>query len=130
MNAADDWRENWFVKNIGTEIPFIGPFLKENETSKAVREAIKTAFMLAGGLTFMMTDPFDSMAMDQSPALSGTKMAGGMALGMMAGNVTYNVLESSGDAVYRCATAFRAKAGEGGYKDLEIAGGLHAGGKA
>lgn len=80
MNAANDWRNNWFIKNIGFEILFVGSFLQETELNKAIRGAIKTGFMLAGGIAFMVTDPFDSMAMGERPVLSAIKMGGGMIL--------------------------------------------------
>ena len=123
-----NWRNNWFVKNIGYEIPLVGPFLKETELAKAVRGALKSTCMLVGGVAFMITDPFDSMAMGEAPATSAGKMAGGMALGMMAGNVAYNILDSATTSAYNCAVSFyQQKTDDAGqYSTLEMGKGHDA----
>ena len=101
-----NWQDNWFVKNIGYEIPLVGPFLKETEIARAIRSTLKSTCMLVGGVTFMITDPFDSMAMGEVPATSAAKMAGGMTLGMMPGNIAYNILDSATTSAYNCAVSF------------------------
>ena len=118
MLTTENLRDRWFVKNVGAETPIFGAFFKEKELSKAVKGSLKSACMLAGGVSFMVTDPFNAMMMGESPVISSAKMAGGMALGMMTGTVAYNILESVGQSIYNCAVSFYSQ--EGPYRDMNL----------
>ncbi len=103
--GAMDWRDSWFVQNIAGELPVIGPCLKEKEATKAVREALKSTCMYAGGIAAMVLNPFGASSEDSANE-NATKMCGNMVIGATIGKIGYNLLESASVQLYRCASAW------------------------
>lgn len=94
------WRNNWLVKNVLTEIPIIGAIFHSDNIPHVLHHAGKSTAMLVGGTTGMMLDIIKSDEAD-SMVVGMTKATTNMAIGMMAGNVAYNVLFSIGNKAYQ-----------------------------
>lgn len=102
------WRENWFVKNWLTAIPFVGAFFKTPNNKEAAKHALHYTFMLAGGTTLMILEALPT-SMDDPAVVKHAKMTTNMAIGMAVGEMCYNTLFSAGKAVVSrlpCSAAF------------------------
>jgi len=89
------WRDNWFIKNVFSEIPVVGGIFQTAQLGHVASYAVKSSFMLLGGTTVMM---LNLLGIDENdnPGVTFAKMTGGMAIGMTAGVVLYNSLFSAG----------------------------------
>lgn len=111
--SSGSWRQNWFVENVLAEIPILGTFFQTESIPEAIQHASKHAAMLLGGSFGMAmrmminasknTDHrgcVDKMSSADSMGSELVSMVGYMAVGMMAGTVTYNMLTGLGRGIY------------------------------
>lgn len=73
------WREQWFVRNILTEIPVLGSFIKIRDYWSALYDAGKCVAMLGGGavLGVALPPPADSSSEYRVAHMAATMGAGG-----------------------------------------------------
>lgn len=98
------WRGNWFVKNVLAEIPIMGGFFHKSSVTEALSSAAKETFMFAGGTAGMMLTMMSSKK-DEDMTTHTAKMVGGMAGGMFAGHVVYNIFSDAGKKIKDCLSS-------------------------
>jgi hypothetical protein len=89
QKKPNHWLIRWLVPNVLAEIPIAGSFFEKETWSESVHAAGKCTSMLVGGSIGMMY-PIDTTNNER------LDMTAGMAIGMMTGKVTFNVLCSVG----------------------------------
>lgn len=101
QDEGEGWKNNWFVKNVLSEIPIIGAFFRARSITYAVHQAFKSTVMIVGGSVGMMLHILKIENTD-TMGVRMTKDTVNMAIGMMAGNVAYNALISLASCIYKC----------------------------
>lgn len=100
-DEGEGWKNNWFVKNVLSEIPIVGAFFRTGTITCAIRQAFKSTVMIVGGSVGMMLHILKIENTD-TMGVRMTKDTVNMAIGMMAGNVAYNALISLASSIYKC----------------------------
>ena len=87
------WFNNWFIQNTVAEVPVIGGFFR---IEHGIHHSVKSGFMLAGGILFMVIKLIPSNEAD-SQWVELAKQAVNMGTGMAIGMILFNVLSLIGN---------------------------------
>lgn len=100
--TSQNWKQNWFVKNVIVEFPIIGDFFHEDSSvSNIMKRVGKSTSMLLGGSAGMMLD-FIPVSENDDMAAKIAKNSVKMAIGMWVSAITYNTVLSLGYIGYNC----------------------------
>lgn len=101
-----NWRNNWAVKNVLSEIPIAGSFFRKPSLKEAASGICKESFMYAGStaaMAFVMIAQEDEMMMGMGHTLiMVAEMAFAMAGGTFVSHVAYNGISSIAEKVSGC----------------------------
>ncbi len=119
-NQVTGWRNNWFVRNILTELPIIGGFFAANHVSDMLFVAGKSAAMIAGGSFGMMFNAIAEIKETDDMNTAMAKMTANMTVGSTVAVMAYNSAVDLTSASYKfCKNTFFSNNISAEHQELE-----------